>query len=162
MEFFMQDGVPVLAGTGGLSPLSTARIKAAMEREGWAYGVDEDGDVGGGWEYGTFLFLVTGDQDELLSIRGTWRGELELADFTKAVELCNAWNADQLWPKTYARFDEEGALHIHAEHNVDFEQGVTDGQLSQQLICAVNTAMVFFEHVNEAFPAVWERFRPEE
>ncbi|CAG7609694.1 YbjN domain-containing protein [Leucobacter soli] len=162
MEFFMQDGVPVLAGTGGLAPLSKDRIKAALEREGWSYGVDGDGDIGGDWELATFFFFATGESDELLCIRGTWRGELELADFTRAVELCNTWNAEQIWPKAYTRFDDDGALHILTEHNVDYEQGITDGQLTQQLVCAVSTSIAFFEQVNEIFPEVWQRFRPEE
>lgn len=38
------------------------------------------------------------------------------------------------------------------EHNADFEQGITDGRLGQQLQCAISTSMAFFEQVNEVLP----------
>ena len=43
-------------------------------------------------------------------------------------------------------------MRIHTEHNVDYEQGITDGQLSQQLICAINTGMSFYEQLNDGVP----------
>lgn len=150
-------------GEGGrLRPLSRERVTAALDAEQWSYSIDEDGDIGGGWEYASFFFFVNGDHSELLCIRGTWRGILDAADYGRAIELCNEWNSEKFWPKTYARPDESGTIRIHIEHNVDFEQGVSDGQLTQQLICAVDTGMVFFEQVNEVFPEVWERYRPTE
>ncbi len=162
MGFFSKDAASAPGGDGGLAPLSKDRVKAGLEREGWSYGVDSDGDIGGGWEFASFYFFVNGKDDELLCIRGTWRGQLDSADLGKAIELCNNWNAEKLWPKTYARADEEGVVRLHTEHNVDYEQGITDGQLSQQLICAVNTGMSFFENLNENFPDVWEKYKPED
>jgi len=162
MGFFTKDATAAPGGSEGLAPLSKDRIKAGLEREGWSYGVDSDGDIGGGWEYASFYFFVNGKDDELLCIRGTWRGQLDSVDLGKAVEICNDWNAEKLWPKTYARRDDEGVVRIHTEHNVDYEQGISDGQLSQQLLCAVNTGMSFFEHLNEHFPDVWEKFKPED
>lgn len=162
MGFFTKDETPTPGGGEALAPLSKDRIKAGLEREGWSYGVDSDGDIGGGWEYASFYFFVNGKDDELLCIRGTWRGQLPGTELGRAIELCNAWNSEKLWPKTYARLDEEGNVRVHTEHNVDYEQGITDGQLSQQLICAVNTGMSFFEQINEAYPAVWEQYKPED
>lgn len=161
MGFFTKDVAPASDASGGLSPLTRDRIKLALEAEEWSYSVDSDGDIGGGWEYGSFYFLTNGEQNELLCIRGAWRGQLEGADFVRAVEVCNSWNAEKFWPKTYARVDDEGAVRIHTEHNVDYEQGITDGQLRQQLICALNTSMVFFEQLNETFPETWEKYKPE-
>ena len=162
MAFFTKDTSPTPAMPGALAPLSKDRIKAALESEGWSYSVDSDGDVGGGWEYASFYFFVNGANDELLCVRGTWRGQLAFSDFAAAAEVCNAWNADKLWPKTYARRDDEGTVYVHAEHNVDYEHGLADDQLRQHLVCAINTSMMFFEHVNEAFPETWEKFKPED
>jgi len=162
MGFFTKDSTPVAGGADGLAPLSKERIKKGLEAQGWSYSVDGDGDIGGGWEYGSFYFFVNGKEDELLCIRGNWRGQLDGSEFAAAAQLCNAWNAEKLWPKTYARLDEEGNVRIHTEHNVDYEQGITDGQLEQQLVCAVNTGMSFFESVNEAYPEVWAKFKPED
>lgn len=162
MAYFTKDSTPALGGPESLEPLSKERVKAALDREGWTYGVDEDGDIGGGWEAASFYFFVTGENDELFCVRGAWRGQLEGSEFTRAIELCNEWNSQKLWPKTYARFDDEGAVRLHTEHNIDFEQGASDGQLSQQLLCAINTANGFYQGLNEIFPEVWEKYRPED
>ena len=106
--------------------------------------------------------MINGKEDELLCIRGNWRGQLPSEELANIAMICNTWNAERLWPKTYARVDNEGAVRVHTEHNVDFEQGVTDGQLSQQLQCAVSTSMSFYEQVNEAYPEVWAEYKPED
>lgn len=162
MGFFTKDAAPAPGASGGLAPLSKDRVKAALEREGWSYNVDSDGDIGGGWEYGSFFFFLNGEQEELLCVRGFWRGRLDESDYVKALELCNTWNADRIWPKVYIGRDDEGRGRINAELNVDYEPGLTDEQLSQHLRCAVNTGMSFFELVNETFPEVWEQFKPAE
>jgi hypothetical protein len=162
MAFFTKDSAPGLDSSEQLQPLSKDRVKAALDRESWNYGVDEDGDIGGGWEAASFYFFVTGQNDELFCIRGAWRGKLEGSQFTRAIELCNEWNSQKLWPKTYARLDEEGMVRLHTEHNVDFEQGVSDGQISQQLLCAINTANAFYDTLNEAYPEVWNEYKPED
>ncbi len=151
------------AATGkaaSLVPLSSQRIGHALEAQGWSYTVDADGDIGGGWEYGSFYFFTGGDDDEVLSVRGSWRGQLDPGEFVAAVEVCNEWNAERLWPKTYARRDESGMVRFHTEHNVDFEHGLSDAQLDQQVVCAVDTGIAFYERLNERFPATWEKYRP--
>lgn len=162
MGFFTKDTAPAGGAARALAPLSKDRIKAALEAAGWSYSVDSDGDIGGGWEYGSFFFFVNGNQDELLCVRGYWRGRLEETDYVRALELANEWNAEKLWPKTYIGRDDEGAVRVNTEHNVDYEPGLTDEQLAQHLLCTVNTSMAFFERVNEVFPEAWAKFKPED
>ncbi|WP_427871062.1 YbjN domain-containing protein [Leucobacter luti] len=162
MGFFTKDAGPAPSAGGALAPLSKDRIKASLEREGWSYTVDSDGDIGGGWEYGSFYFFLNGNSDEMLCVRGFWRGRLEEADYARALEACNAWNSEKIWPKVYVARDDEGYGRVNAELNVDYEHGLTDEQLTQHLICAINTSMGFFEHLNEVFPEVWERYKPTE
>ena len=159
MGFFTKDNVP--AASEGLTPLSMDRIKAALDRAGWNYDIDDDGDLGGGWEYGIFYFFINGRSDEFLCVRGYWRGRLEESDYVKALEACNSWNTESIWPKTYVVRDDEGGIRLHVEHNVDYEHGLTDAQLDQHLLCAVNTGMAFFEKINEMFPEAWEKAKPE-
>lgn len=161
MGFFTKDATPAATPSGGLAPLSKDRIRHALERAEWSYSVDSDGDIGGGWEYGSFYFFVNGNQDELLCVRGHWRGQLADREYAQIVDTCNTWNAQKLWPKTYAVRDDEGVVRVVTEHNVDYEHGVSDEQLTQHLLCAVNTSMAFFEHVNETFPEAWEQAKPE-
>jgi hypothetical protein len=150
--------------TGGLDRLSNDRIKASLERQNWSYGVDEDGDVGGGWTEGSFYFLLRGKSEEILHVRGHWRGILPDSEFTAAVAACNEWNASRIWPKTYAmRMDDaetHANVHVYTEHNVDYEHGVSDEQLDQHLMCSIETSGQFFDYINELYPAVWEQYRP--
>lgn len=163
LGFFSNNSATPASAPGTLAPLSKDRIKAALEAEGFSYSVDSDGDIGGGWEYGTFYFFVQGNSDELLCIRGAWRARLSAESFTQAAMLCNQWNMEKLWPKTYARLvgDNEEEVMIFTELNIDLEQGATEDMLKQQINCAVSTSMQFFESMNEAFPAEWEKAKPE-
>ncbi|EME15404.1 type III secretion system chaperone family protein [Rhodococcus triatomae] len=160
MGFFTKDAVPGLGSV--LAPLSQDRIKTALELSDWTYAVDSDGDIFGTWEYGSFFFFVNGGSGELLCVRGFWRGKLDESEYVRALELCNAWNSEKLWPKTYLERDDEGSIRVNAELNVDYEHGLSDEQLRQHLVCAVNTGMTFFEHLNETFPEVWEQYQPQE
>ena len=162
MGFFTKDATPSAQPNGALLPLAKDRIKHALEQAGWSYNVDSDGDIGGGWEYGSFYFFVNGNQDELLCVRGHWRGQLSDREYAQIVDTCNTWNREKLWPKTYAARDDEGVVRVFTEHNVDYEHGVSDEQLNQHIVCAVNTSMAFFEQVNETFPEAWAKFKPEE
>ena len=160
MGFFAKNTSPG-SGTSALLPLTKDRIRSALERAGWMYTVDADGDTWGGWEYASFYFLTNGNDGEVLSVRSSWRGVLEPEQLGQATQICNTWNEEKLWPKTYSRVADDGKVWLHTEHNVDYEQGITDEQLSQQLLCALNTSMAFYESVNEVFPEVWEAHKPE-
>ncbi len=160
MGFFTKDPLPQQSTSGELSPLSKDRIKEALESQNWAYSVDSDGDIGGAWEYGFFYFFVTGKQEEILHVRGTWRAQLTEEDMAGVLSLCNAWSVEKLWPKVYCRLA-DGILRVHTEHNVDYEHGLTEQQLVQHLVCAVETSMSFFETLNEAYPEAWAEYKPE-
>lgn len=159
MGFFTKDVIPA---PGGIVPLSKERIKAALKAQGWSYSVDADGDICGGWDYATFYFFVFGGSDEVFSVRGFWRGRLDQSEYQKALDACNQWNQEKLWPKTYVAHDDEGLVRINAEHSVDYEHGLTDDMLAQHLMCAINTGMAFFEHICEIFPEEWAKYSSED
>lgn len=159
MGFFTKDAsVP----TGGLAPLSNDRVKAALERENYAYSVDSDGDIGAGWDMGGFYFFVKGEQNELFCIRGNWRAKLPAELFDEAVAFCNEVNMEKLWPKVYARKDDEGLVRLYTEHNVDYEYGCTDEQISLHMHCTLSSSFGFFERLNEKYPEIWEQYKPED
>lgn len=160
MGFFNKDNGAAVP-SASLAPLTKDRIKSVLERLEIAYSVDSDGDVGAGWEAGSFFFLVEGQSEELLCVRGQWRARLTPSEYGQAIEVCNDWNRETRWPKTYARHADEDTVAINAELNIDFEQGVTDEQLQQQIQCVVSTGLSFFDKLNETFPAAWEQYRPE-
>ena len=106
--------------------------------------------------------MRNGKEDELLCIRVNWRGQLVADEFANSAMICNNSNVERLSPETYARVDYEGAVRVHTEHDLDFEQSITDWQLGQQLQCAISTGMAFFEQVNESCPEVWVKYKPED
>ena len=149
MGFFDKPPGPI---GSGLAPISRERIKQALESQGWAYRVDSDGDISGGWEHGFFWFFLNGEAEEILLVRGTWYPTLSPAALPQAAEVCQEWNRDRMWPKVYPRLNDEGYLRLHAEHIVDYEHGITDEQLLLHLTTAVNTGGQFFDHLNSVFP----------
>ncbi|MFV0427945.1 MAG: YbjN domain-containing protein [Arachnia sp.] len=159
MGFFSKDGAVTAIGDAP-RPLSRDRIKQILEQLEVTYSVDSDADIGAGWEEGSFFFLVEGQSEELLCVRGQWRGRLTAGEYPEAVMACNEWNQQTRWPKTYAR-ESEGSVFLNAELNVDLEGGVTDTQLRQQLQCVIATGLDFFEKLNTKFPAAWEQYRPQ-
>lgn len=157
MEYSGEGTAAVAGDDAVLARLTKERVAAVLESIGWRYTVDDEGDIRGGWEYGSFFFLVDDEADALLCVRGYRRGRLGASEYSRALELCNLWNADRLWPKTFVGRDDDGSLRLNAEHTVDYDPGVTDEQLAQHLRCAVGTSMAFFSTLNDAFPEAWAR-----
>lgn len=150
MGFFNK---PEVGAGAGLEQLSKERIKAALEAKGWSYDVDADGDIGSGWTAGVFWFLTAGREGEVLQVRGVWRGELTSEQYARAGAVCQDWNTNTFWPKTYPRVNEEnGVVKVITELTVDYEHGVTADQLGQHLSCALETSHEFFGKLAEAFP----------
>ncbi|WP_240930462.1 YbjN domain-containing protein [Isoptericola sp. BMS4] len=134
------------------SPLSRARVEQWLEAAGFSYFVDSDGDVGGLWHGWLFYFLVLGDDSQVLQVRGQWHRDLTIERLEDVLELCNGWNAERIWPKTYVRVRDDGTVVVCAEVTVDVGHGVSDEQLDQLLQCGLSTGSMFFEHLDSTFP----------
>lgn len=152
MDALPEDPFPALPPIA-LPALDKRRIKDALERESWSYSVDSDGDIGGMWDSNWFFFFVMGKNEEVLNIRANWRGRLADQDRPALLEICNDWNRDKIWPKTYVGRDDDGFVRVSAEVSVDHEHGLTDEQLSQQILCAISTSTEFFQTLDQAYPA---------
>jgi hypothetical protein len=133
------------------SPVTRERVSAWMDACGFTYFVDSDGDLGGLWHGRLFYFLVLGDEGEVLQVRGQWHREASIERLGEILELCNAWNADHIWPKTYARVRDDGAVVVCAEVTVSLEHGASDTQLGQLLHCGLSTGAMFFEQLDQYF-----------
>ena len=134
------------------APLSSDRIVAWLERNGFAYFTDSDGDVGGLWHGRLFYFLVLGDKDEVLQVRGQWQREATIERLGVILEALNEWNADHIWPKAYTRVRDDGSVVVCGETTTDVETGLTDDQLAQLLQCGLATASMLFDSLDAAFP----------
>ena len=125
------------------TPLSTDRIAAYLEAEGYRTRRDEDGDVAGVWNGHRFWFIVLGERNEVLQVRGRAEHVLPVERRAVALLAVNDWNRDRIWPKAYLREEEDG-LALYGEMSVDLEHGVTDAQLALLLDCGLVTAIQMF------------------
>ena len=133
------------------TPLDGARIEAYLVRQGYHVARDQDGDLTGTWDGDRFWFLLLGDQDEILQVRGRWHRTLTAERRTAALLAVNDWNRERIWPKVYLRDEDEGSA-LYTEVSVDLEHGVTDDQLGQLVACGLGTGVQFFTALGGLVP----------
>lgn len=132
-------------------PLSTQRVGDDLSRRGYRFRIDDDGDVTGTWDGNRFWFLLLGEHDEILQVRGRWAGTLPAGARLAVLQAANDWNRERIWPKVYTR-EEAAGLALYAEVSVDFEHGATEDQLAQTVSCGLVTASQFFSTVASLAP----------
>jgi hypothetical protein len=133
-------------------PVTCARIKSWLDGHHFTYFTDTDGDLGGLWHGRLFYFLILGANHEVLQVRGQWHREASIERLEQLLELCNAWNTERIWPKTYVRVRDDGEVIVCADTTVDLEHGASDAQLDQLLQCGLATGTAFFAHLDAEFP----------
>lgn len=133
------------------TPLTRERVAAYLRRRGYKFVVDEEGDLTGTWEDNRFWFLLLGDHEEILQVRGRWH-RLVPTDQRRPLALAlNDWNRERIWPKVYAR-EEDGELALYSEVSVDLEHGATDAQLAQAIACGLGTGVKMFDSLGALLP----------
>ncbi|NLF05648.1 MAG: YbjN domain-containing protein [Actinomycetales bacterium] len=135
-----------------LTPLTVDRVAATLSRRGFSFSTDDDGDITGIWDGHRFWLMVTGEQNDVLQVRGVWNRTLSPERRAAARLAVNDWNRDRLWPKVFYRAEDD-ELAVYAEHSIDLEPGVNDAQLDQTVACGLLTGVQFFGELDRAFPA---------
>ena len=134
--------------TTEIGPLTRDRVEAFLTANGWTYGIDPDGDVGGQWDDNLFYFLRMGEAHEVLQVRGQWKQPVPLHREAELLRVLNQLNGDLVWPKLYVRAEDD-ALVVYSEVSTDLEHGVSDDQLGQLLACGLFTGLKAFEHLGD-------------
>ena len=122
-----------------MQALTHEMIKSVLDARGYAYMVDEDGDVLGNFQGNLVYFFQIGEQGEMLQVRAMVQHVFGMEDVLRLYEFCNAWNHDQLWPKAYVHVNDDGTASVIGEVVADWEHGVSAEQLDQIVICGVAT-----------------------
>lgn len=138
--------------TDVIRPISQDRIEDILDEQGWHYEVDEEGDLGGMWDGNSFYFLLTGSQNEVLTVLGYLRPHIppEARDALRV--FIEDWHRDHFWPKvTFTGDPDDGWLRLSAAVSVDHEHGATDAQLTQHILCGLGTAAQVFDSACETF-----------
>ena len=131
--------------------LTRDRVARYLDSRGYRFVVDDDGDLTGTWDGSRFWFLLLGEQQEILQVRGRWHRSLQLDQREIASLAVNDWNRERIWPKAYVR-EEEGALALYSEVSSDFEPGATDLQLAQLVACGLGTGVQMFTALDGLLP----------
>ena len=134
-----------------LEPLTSARIADELSRRGYRFTMDDDGDLTGTWDGHRFWFLLMGEDEEILQVRGRWNGAVPPRLRSAVLQAVNDWNRERLWPKAYVREEQRG-LAVYGEVSVDFEHGATDEQLAATIACGLVTGTQFFESLRALAP----------
>jgi hypothetical protein len=134
--------------SGGNTPsaINRARIAQALDRKGWKYTTDKDGDLAGIWDGNVFFFLLMGPKKEVVQVRGRWEHPLPLAARAELLIQLDEWHREKNWPKAYTQVDGD-KVWVMAEHAIDWEDGVTDAQLDRMLQNSIVTTLSLFEHL---------------
>lgn len=132
-------------------PLTRDRIGDYLLGRGYRFVVDEDGDLTGTWDGSRFWFLMLGEHQEILQVRGRWHRTFALEQRAPVGLAVNDWNRERIWPKAYLR-EEDGVIALYSEVSADFEPGVTDLQLAQLVACGLGTGVQMFAALEGLLP----------
>ena len=155
-RFASRTGEPRVPGRAGTvlqrpRPLDSARVEAFLVGQGYHVMRDEDDDLTGTWDGDRFWFLLLGEHQEVLQIRGRWHRTLPEHRRSAALLAVNDWNRERIWPKAYLRHEDDETA-VYAEVSVDLEHGVTDDQLAQMVGCGLGTGVQLFAALSDLVP----------
>lgn len=149
---FARPGASSLSSQDAPRPVDRERIAQCLTARGYRFVVDLDGDLTGTWDAHRFWFLLLGDDNDVVQVRGRWVRTLPPGQRRPALLALNDWNRDRIWPKSYLR-EEDGQLAVYAEVSVDLESGATDDQLDQILTCGLGTGVQLFKTLDNQVPS---------
>lgn len=139
IDSFQAPARPIADPRNVVAPLTRERVRRVCDDQQWKYEVDEDGDVAGSWNGEPFYFIIAGDHDEILQVSSRLTRPIEEFEVDTARQFVDDWHRDKIWPKLALGQDSEGTIRLHATFAVDYEYGVADSQILQQLLCAIGT-----------------------
>ncbi|QLB39815.1 YbjN domain-containing protein [Mannheimia pernigra] len=134
-----------------LQPLNKARLIDRLNQQKWCNFQGEN-DIYLETEQGGLFFSLTGEQDEILTVRGIWRTQLKVDRLVDALSFCNEHNHSCLFPKAYVVLHAgEEYFSIHSEIAMDYEHGISDTQLDHYLNMAVSCSFDFFDELDDTY-----------
>ena len=130
------------AGDSLVTPVSMARLRAALDRLEIRYLTDGDGSLLAMWERHAVLFTLEGPDDEILVMRARPHGTVPPDWADRAYRVVNEWNHSRRFCKAYVGDPtERGTLPIYAEMQVPLIAGAHDALLVELLDCAAAVAV---------------------
>lgn len=134
------------------APLSVGRVVEAMRSLGYHHFLDAAGDVGGVWLGRLYHVLLLGADQQVLQVRGRWNRRISIERLSEVLALCDQWNRELLWPKSYVRVLDDGFIHLMAEISTPFAAGATDAQIATCVQNGLATGGAVFDALDARYP----------
>lgn len=123
-----------------IQPLSMQRIQAWFDANEYNYQFEDGENPRLRTGFGDALFVISarGESGELLYCQTLWKPDVLLENEAELKEICNNWNSQRFFPKTYC--DEYGGvLEVRGEFVLDLEPGCTETQIGQYMGWVIST-----------------------
>jgi hypothetical protein len=138
------------AGSEQVLPVTTARLRAALDRMEVRYLTDGDGAVLAMWERHAVLIALEGPKDEILMMRTRPHATVPRDWADRAYQVVNEWNHTRRFCKAYVGdATDRGQLPIYAEVQVPLMSGVHEALLVELLDCGVSVSQGFVEWLHD-------------
>ena len=123
------------------------------------YLVDQEGDYqvqfshDNDWGCGLTVWLIaSGKGKDICTVRVHADKPVPRAQFSRAILLCNEWNATRRWPKTFVHYnpdDNNEPCQIICEDQLDVQKGLHQELLDDLATTTIRTSMSFWEWANK-------------
>ncbi|MBX5457032.1 MAG: YbjN domain-containing protein [Thermogemmatispora sp.] len=117
-----------------VKPFSHAMIETCLRDQKLRFLRDEDNDIVVQFRYDpdcacelTFYLMAQGEKQEIYTLLCRSSRRLGPEEWERALVLCNTWNRERRWPKSYLRsFGNNGAAYgeLCLEEHIDLEAGI--------------------------------------
>lgn len=135
--------------TPAVQPLSDKLLEEIFNAEDWKYTRDDDGDLCGMWDGHIFYFMMPSESDTLM-VFSIMRQDIEPSQEAMLRDILDEWHRSKFWPRATWQYNEERmVLEVRADHNVNYEHGVSKKQLLQHVQCAISTTLSLFSELQE-------------
>ncbi|WP_172829060.1 type III secretion system chaperone family protein [Paraoerskovia marina] len=140
------------AGNDRLRPLDVDRLHARLLHLGINAARDVEDDLVWSWRGREFTVRAIGADTEILDLRADWPRTPTIDRLAEFWRLCNAWNAERVWPTASVRVDDDGEVLLGGRVSIDVETGVSEAQLDHLLRTAIGSTVAFFDAVDGTYP----------
>ncbi|TDE12584.1 YbjN domain-containing protein [Jiangella asiatica] len=127
-------------------------VRAVLDHMAAVY-VEDDGEFIGRWENGFFDFGALVDTDgraDVLQVHAVWERFLPVEDHSAAALFANEWNSERVWPKVFARVEDQ-LVGLHTEVTVDLGPEPTLDQVDRVINTGIVSSLAVFDEAEAVF-----------
>lgn len=137
------------------TPVTATRIYDVVTGRGYHVRAEPDASLSGMWDGYQFQLRLAGEEQDFLSVRGTWGRLIPDALVPAVAQAVNDWNRDKIWPTVFTAPTEDG-LTVRTEIMADVGAGATDRQLLDIIEGGLAAGVQFFQALGRSMPPIEE------